>query len=1564
MKKIKELLVVFASFFATLAVGCSVGVKMADERIYITLENDAGYVYDNDTKSFTVEYGNSFAVPEAYVYDKTGNVMEDYYVDFSLYNENDEIIMTTDAYLTLGIGNYSIVFSAADSGSSAKDLKFSLTVEDPKAPELEITSLFVNAGIKGSEIKLPTFKAFDISGVKNSATKVKVTFGGNEIAVSDNQFTAENEGTYNYEVYLEDALGNSKNYVIPIEITERYTDDSVSGFTLMSLDKEDYVKSVRKLYGTSENVAYAFGETTPAAANGVTPSGTGLKVSAPDFSTSRFLFINNKKLNVYNDTVGNIVIRIYVDDLLEKLTVYSPDGNKVYYEFPYITQGWHELAFSARSAIGWYDDFSDFIISVYNEDEVNYYIDEIYYAEQWNDTVLEEGYVADFDEAGYLNIVSSNMYSRTQQLEVITAGTTGLGEADAAALAGANGGILKITQKSNLDGCNVSLCLPVETSRLVGLRIRMYFSESENLPANSRAGFSTNDGYTTGAWWADHYSGGQGRLEKGWKNYYFSGPYLLNKIKTADSDLITAFWFGAYDTEKLHTYYIDEIEAIYLDETVNTDIPGQFEFDEVNTEGVIADFSDERYVQNVIPSMMSSSKTSTNGVVKGYSYASFNDGEKDVYGLKVEPKGNYYGTYLSAEGVEYVLPETISVRNTDGTPKAGEIIIRAYFKTSFNANCAWGVRTETGAFSAYGVDAVPACAVSKVAAGWNEFRISVKSLIMAGAKGISAVEFLTWYDPAKTGVSEYYIGSITFNEYIPPYSDPDYMKEQADGTLLLASFDSEEYEKSVSVTSYGRLQPKEISIGQATIDDEVYGVLTLKPAENGYNGFDFYLPKTLNLKPKRTPIGNYIYFRIYTPVDIENAFVNIGAIKEDGTYSDGGQYVKPQRIQKSLSAGWNTVKLGLKGFTDEGITNIAGLCVTVSPVYGSSVAEENKVLYVDEITIDKAYSAQNDPISLDRTVITAEKTGGNIVLTWSDVENATAYEYTLNGETVSASGNTYTIVNPAADTDIVFTVTAKNGEYSSVTSWILGANYGERTGDEFILAEFDREEYSSAFRPVDTEPKSGRTSLSEFYYDGGLIMRANGKFTTPEVKSGFVYYFPFAMDELRVLKVSVSNLKYTGSSESNWGIGQYSNAYIGVITESGARYNASKYTVVAGVSGGDYIYYYNAVEPVYSINIEALRAALAEEGTTLGKIVGIYYGQNKSAIFRINYIRYVDVLFLEAPSVTWKKEDGNYVVEWAEVDGAAEYEVTVDGIVTTEGVSGRTITLTSADKVVGVTAKASKGYYDSEESTVYLDPSYLTAKGTSYTYLSNFNNEGAEKQFRTVKIDYNGASTKGNSLAISHGTTSGAYTSAVTGVKLTSGGTWTFEAAEYVLPAALDLSQINGYLFLKLYSANWGNPTNLFVAVRIGDKILNVFKEAHYAVNDNYDSEAAALASEKRGCSVWSGEVGGGNYALILAWNVSELIRTEEWQAAFGNGTEIDGIIIGFAISNYTFNVDEIYFGNLPTLNEKYAFSATSGVPSGTSWSANGTGTATIVADEKATDGYALKITHNKTDTR
>lgn len=409
MKKRKAFILLIAAL-AMIVSGAMLGCSGKPEIVFADEGTNLTYVSDGDY--YFADFGTPVVLPKTQV--RKGETVLDAIVDIVVTDSGDRRVPLMGlAFSPAKNAEYKIVFSSEGSGAASKTI--SVRCADVKGPEATFGTVRTGA-VAGDVISLPKFMLDDPSGVDETKTSVSVSGPSGAVAIStpdgekqsvtavtgEETFTVTEIGKYVISIKTADKLGNEKIHTIDVIATEAYVDEDAPETTLFAFDDRGY-----------ERLVYLDeGEANFAVATSDLPSGGKaggmLKIDVPEDKSARLFFNGFKNINADTDNVGEIRFNIYSTGILADFTVYGADGKTVLLTKKYRRAGWNEFSFNARTVLGWTGEFEDFYISFACEDAVSVYIDEISYEKLFKDTVLGENVLADFDEAGYIGLVSQN----------------------------------------------------------------------------------------------------------------------------------------------------------------------------------------------------------------------------------------------------------------------------------------------------------------------------------------------------------------------------------------------------------------------------------------------------------------------------------------------------------------------------------------------------------------------------------------------------------------------------------------------------------------------------------------------------------------------------------------------------------------------------------------------------------------------------------------------------------------------------------------------------------------------------------------------------------------------------------------------------------------------------------------------------------------------------------------------------------------------------------------------------------------------------------------------------
>lgn len=995
MKKRKAFILLIAAL-AMIVSGAMLGCSGKPEIVFADEGTNLTYVSDGDY--YFADFGTPVVLPKTEV--RKGETVLDATVDIVVTDNGDRRVPLMGlAFSPAKNAEYKIVFSSEGSGAASKTI--SVRCADVKGPSATFGTVRTGA-VAGDVISLPKFMLDDPSGVDETKTSVSVSGPSGTVSIStsdgekqsvtavtgEETFTVTEIGKYVISIKTADKLGNEKIHTIDVIATEAYVDEDAPETTLFAFDDRGYERLVYLDEGEA-NFAVA---TSDLPAGGKTDG--MLKIDVPEDKSARLFFNGFKNINADTDNVGEIRFNIYSTGILADFTVYGADGKTVLLTKKYRRAGWNEFSFNARTVLGWTGEFEDFYISFACEDAVSVYIDEIGYEKLFKDTVLGENVLADFDEAGYIGLVSQNGYSNTAQFEIVQ-------KADVAAeiAGGMTGGALKVTADASMEGFKVLFDKPVAVSDLGSLTVRMYFDKNADLGRiyeNSRWGFITEKGAETGAMWGDRFSGVVPR--EGWFDYRFSGANVTRLISAKGGASAIGFYFAFVETSSFKTdFYVDEIS--YTDKYDPTSDVDYKPFDDgKQLYKIIETDADFGILDNI----------GTTNLTHPAAYPSVSRGEYGGAPALAFAKNSAY------VGAIYTLPQVLTFYNDKGVMDKGSLWTAIAFEGSeyqkASARISFVGGNDSFTFGSFG-------------AGINYLPVPFESIMSAGVNSIGGInlgvsggayKFLGfYYDLAvtealpETGTTEVYNG-----ETITKIAD-------TVGDKYLAAFRRSGYTDKTG--SY--------SVLPAIASAENGEKLTFAAGRNA--GAEFTI-KDFRLGSKNgSRVGNRLYIEVDFPAAATGTLTY-------GVKTANGKYVTAEISDPT--AGAHKLELFVPDILD---VNYFMRSVLFAGSFETETAFTVRKIYIDEY---------RELLGTPAAALRGGESGASIV--WNAVEGATKYAVTNSGGTTEEIAATSIKVTQAG----LYTVQALSDTLYSKKSTVYGEpNYGklDLTAGGYILGEFD-----------------------------------------------------------------------------------------------------------------------------------------------------------------------------------------------------------------------------------------------------------------------------------------------------------------------------------------------------------------------------------------------------------------------------------------------------------------------------------------------------------------------------
>lgn len=995
MKKRKAFILLIAAL-AMIVSGAMLGCSGKPEIVFADEGTNLTYVSDGDY--YFADFGTPVVLPKTQV--RKGETVLDATVDIVVTDSGDRRVPLMGlAFSPAKNAEYKIVFSSEGSGAASKTI--SVRCADVKGPEATFGTVRTGA-VAGDVISLPKFMLDDPSGVDETKTSVSVSGPSGTVSIStsdgekqsvtavtgEETFTVTEIGKYVISIKTADKLGNEKIHTIDVIATEAYIDEDAPETTLFAFDDRSYERLVYLDEGEA-NFAVA---TSDLPAGGKTDG--MLKIDVPEDKSARLFFNGFKNINADTDNVGEIRFNIYSTGILADFTVYGADGKTVLLTKKYRRAGWNEFSFNARTVLGWTGEFEDFYISFACEDAVSVYIDEIGYEKLFKDTVLGENVLADFDEAGYIGLVSQNGYSNTAQFEIVQ-------KADVTAeiAGGMTGGALKVTADASMEGFKVLFDRPVAVSELGSLTVRMYFNKNADLDRiyeNSRWGFITEKGAETGAMWGDRFSGVVPR--EGWFDYRFSGANVMRLISAKGGASAIGFYFAFVETSSFKTdFYVDEIS--YTDKYDPTSDVDYKPFDDgKQLYKIIETDADFGILDNI----------GTTNLTHPAAYPSVSRGEYGGAPALAFAKNSAY------VGAIYTLPQVLTFYNDKGVMDKGSLWTAIAFEGSeyqkASARISFVGGNDSFTFGSFG-------------AGINYLPVPFESIMSAGVNSIGGInlgvsggayKFLGfYYDLAvtealpETGTTEVYNG-----ETITKIAD-------TVGDKYLAAFRRSGYTDKTG--SY--------SVLPAIASAENGEKLTFAAGRNA--GAEFTI-KDFRLGSKNgSRVGNRLYIEVDFPAAATGTLTY-------GVKTANGKYVTAEISDPT--AGAHKLELFVPDILD---VNYFMRSVLFAGSFETETAFTVRKIYIDEY---------RELLGTPAAALRGGESGASIV--WNAVEGATKYVVVKpDGNTEEIAATSIKVTQAG-----LYTVQALSDTLYSKKSTMYGEpNYGklDLTAGGYILGEFD-----------------------------------------------------------------------------------------------------------------------------------------------------------------------------------------------------------------------------------------------------------------------------------------------------------------------------------------------------------------------------------------------------------------------------------------------------------------------------------------------------------------------------
>ncbi len=438
-----------------------------------------GEVKLSTTKSeYHAEYGERFLIPDAIV--ENGKASE---VTYEVKDEDGNLVTALGGFYP-EIGRYTLTYTLGDKTATA-----TIICADTVGPEISYTA-YVRQVYEADEFTVPAFVATDISTVNESSASLKIykgSTGSEEITATDGKLRAEaGVDAYRFVYSIQDGVGNTGTVTLMTSVKEDYIDASLTTGTMWDFNEAEYINLIGE--HTSSTVNFANAEivtNAPAGANG-----GALKLTYNESGYAGVKLFHGYTISTAYSTMAKLKMRVYAEQDITLLSVASHRADLAPIEFSDLAAGmWHELDISPRALLPNAFDLDNLEISFRCTEATTLYIDEIYTLTPYVDESLDSanGYIADFDEEGYLNNIEQAGYDIGKGMisgeHEIVSGSN--------APDGTNGGALKVVSNevwSSKDsygqlGDGVKYYFPesVNTADISKLQLRLYCETGSHL---------------------------------------------------------------------------------------------------------------------------------------------------------------------------------------------------------------------------------------------------------------------------------------------------------------------------------------------------------------------------------------------------------------------------------------------------------------------------------------------------------------------------------------------------------------------------------------------------------------------------------------------------------------------------------------------------------------------------------------------------------------------------------------------------------------------------------------------------------------------------------------------------------------------------------------------------------------------------------------------------------------------------------------------------------------------------------------------------------------------------
>ncbi len=337
--------------------------------------------------TYTVELGKTFSLPridgdyDAIVKDAAGNEVKIQYGSFRP-----------------TVGNYTAEYTASKK-------KITIECQDTTAPSVTFESYDGSATV-GDTLSIPKYKVTDLSEIKEQNVVVTKQ-DGSSVSVNNGEWIAEN-AVYKVTVTAEDVYGNVQETVATIVGRTTFIDATLEDKVIFDFNEAEYINLFSEVE-YQEDFEYAIvtsGYPTVENAkenNGVLKLSTNYNYGDVYIGVSSYAPV---KANI----ADKIIVRVAVDRETQYVKVANATGDvcgRAYFLKPNV---WTDIEVDPID-FGYGSDFTDFSIFATADNGLNLYVDEIFYVENFIDSTLTNGTLADFDEVEYESRMYQNTYN-------------------------------------------------------------------------------------------------------------------------------------------------------------------------------------------------------------------------------------------------------------------------------------------------------------------------------------------------------------------------------------------------------------------------------------------------------------------------------------------------------------------------------------------------------------------------------------------------------------------------------------------------------------------------------------------------------------------------------------------------------------------------------------------------------------------------------------------------------------------------------------------------------------------------------------------------------------------------------------------------------------------------------------------------------------------------------------------------------------------------------------------------------------------------------------------------